>query len=431
MVRIMTGRSKHLFLLFASLAACSQPPARPTWNRDVRPLMEAKCADCHKAGGIAPFALTTRSDVLAVAASVRAAITSRRMPPWPARRDCNEYLPDGSLSDEQIALIGQWLDDGAMEGNESDYQALGQPPNALSRVDLSVPMQKPFTPRRSPDEYRCFVLDWPKTEAMFITGYALAPGNEAMIHHADIFYIRPQHAEKYRMNDPNGDGYTCYDIPVLEGGWIGTFVPGNLGVDFPEGSGIRIEPGSKIFIQTHYNTAVTGQQSDLSALDLRLETKVRKRALVEALSDLKWIQNDDMLIPAYAKDTMHDYVEDPTLFISAFDPTFVDGVPVKVHAGTLHMHQMGSAAKFEVIRKDGTKECIVDIKKWQFHWQLPYTLKTPKVVNPGDKLRVECRWDNSQENQPWVDGMQRTPRDLNWGVGTADEMCVAGVYLTQ
>lgn len=426
---MVTGRSKYLFLLLG--VACSRPPEKPTWNRDIRPLVESRCGGCHHAGGIAPFALTTRQEVVAVSDAVRAAITSRRMPPWPAARDCNTYLPDGSLTDAQIALITEWLTDGALEGNVSDYAALAEPKNELSRVDLSVPMMKPFTPSRTPDEYRCFVLDWPKTEPTFITGYALAPGNEAMIHHADIFYIRPQHADKYRANDPNGDGYTCYDIPVLEGGWIGTFVPGNLGVDFPEGSGIRIEPGAKIFIQTHYNTAVTGRQPDLSALDLRLESKVKKRALVEALSDLKWIRDDDMLIPAYAKDTMHDYEEDPTLFISAFDNTFVDGVPVKVHAGTLHLHQMGSAAKFEVLRKDGTRECIVNIPKWDFHWQLPYTLATPITVNPGDKLRVECRWDNSQENQPYVNGVQRTPVDLNWGARTEDEMCVAGVYITQ
>jgi hypothetical protein len=52
-------------------------------------------------------------------------------------------------------------------------------------------------------------------------------------------------------------------------------------------------------------------------------------------------------------------------------------------------------------------------------------------VNPGDKLAVECHWDNSAENQPIENGVQRVSRDLNWGVKTTDEMCVGGVYLTQ
>lgn len=425
----VTGRLPFLAVLGA--AACAAPPdPKPTWNRDVGPLLQAKCGGCHVSGGIAPFALGAYGEVLAMAEPVRSAVISRVMPPWPAAKSCAEYDPDGSLTDEQVSMIDAWLSDGAMEGDPRDFKPLALPQNALSRVDLVVPMTQPFAPTRSPDEYRCFVLDWPKAEATYITGYALEPGNAAMIHHADIFFINPSHAAEYRALDPDGAGYTCYNLPVLEGGWIGTFVPGNRGVDFPAESGLKIEPGSKIFIQTHYNTAFTGRQPDLSKLNLRLEAKVRKPAIVEALADLRWMQGD-MPIPAYAKDTLHDFEDDPTLYISAFNRAFVDGVAVKVWAGTLHMHAMGSKAKFEIVRKDGTRECINDIPAWQFHWQLPYSLAAPKTVNPGDKLRVECHWDNSQENQPYVDGVRRTPRDLNWGSRTEDEMCVAGVYLTQ
>lgn len=424
----MTARSIFLAVV---LVGCAGPPPKPTWHRDIAPLMQAKCAGCHSAGGIGPFQLTTFSEVMAVADSVRSAVLTRRMPPWPAAKSCAEYDPDGSLSDAQVAMIDGWLGDGAMEGDPKDFQALEVPRNSLSRVDLSIPMQKAFTPTRSPDEYRCFVVDWPKTEVSYITGFNYVPGNAAMIHHADLFYIKPSHAAQYRANDPDGDGYECYNIPVLEGGWIGTFVPGTLGMDFPENSGLKIEPGSKLFFQTHYNTAFTGRQPDLSKLDMSIADRVRKPGLVEALADLKWMQNDTMVIPAFAKDTGHRYEEDPTLFISAFNREFVDGIPVKVYAGTIHMHQMGSKATFEIVRKDGTRECINEIPQWSFHWQLPYTLKTVKTVNPGDKLAIECHWDNSQENQPWKDGVQRTPRELNWGANTEDEMCVAGVYLTQ
>ncbi len=428
----MSPRASSLISLAIALAGCAEgPPPKPTWYRDIAPLVLEKCGGCHVAGGIAPFPLTTFTEVMQVPESVRAAVTSRRMPPWPAARDCTEYAPDGSLTDEQVALIDGWLSDGALEGDPRDFHALESPRNALSRVDLSVPMLKPFTPTRGPDEYRCFVLDWPKTEVSYITGYALRPGNAAMIHHADIFFIDPLHADAYRAKDPSGAGYTCYDLPVLEGGWIGTFVPGNLGVDFPDGSGLKIQPGSKIFIQTHYNSVNTGKQPDLSTLDLSLEATVRKPGLVEAMSDLKWIQNKTMIIPAFAKDTAHRFEEDPTLYPSAFNSDFIDGKPVKVYATTLHMHQMGSKATFEIVRRDGSHECVGRIDRWDFHWQLPYTLKTPKTVNPGDKLAVECHWDNSQENQPVVDGKPRTPRELNWGPRTDDEMCVAGVYLTQ
>jgi hypothetical protein len=417
-------------LVLGTLGACERPPLKPTWNRDIGPLVQAKCAGCHVAGGIGPFSLGSRADFMAVSESARLAIIQRRMPPWPARKSCAEYSPDGTLSDDQVSMVDQWLDDGAMEGDPRDFKALEGPQNALTRIDLSVPMMKPFTPTQSPDQYRCFVLDWPKTETTYIAGYALAPGNAAMIHHADIFFIDPLHADQFRALDPTGAGYTCYTIPVLEGGWIGTFVPGNRGVDFPDGSGLKIDPGSKLFIQIHYNTTYTGPQPDLSTLNLRLESKVRRPGVVLAWADLKWMDGA-MDIPAYDPDAMHRYEEDPTLYISAFNRLFVDGMPLKVWAGTLHMHQMGSKATFEIVHRDGSHECITDIPKWDFHWQLPYSLAAPKTVSPGDKLAVECHWDNSQENQPIVNGVRRVPRELNWGANTDDEMCIAGVYLTQ
>ncbi len=391
--------------------------------------MQEKCGGCHHTGGVGPFPLTTHAEVTAVGASVQAAITSRRMPPWPARRDCADYAPDGSLSDEQIDLINGWLNDGAMEGDPRDFKALEGPSPSLSRVDLTLPMVKQYTPRRSPDDYRCFILDWPKTETTYITGFNLVPGNAAMIHHADILYVPPSRAAEYRANDPNGDGYTCYNPPILEGSWIGTFVPGSPGMDFPDGSGLKIEPGSKVFIQFHYNTATTGVGPDLSKLELSLADKVKKPGLVVALAKVAWTQHQ-MQIPAYEKDVVHRYEEDLTRIISVFNSDFVDGLPLKAYAAIIHMHQMGSAAKFEIMRKGGDKECIVDLPKWEFHWQLPYRLAAPKTVNPGDQLAIECHWNNSQENQPMVDGTPRVPRDLNWGPNTDDEMCIAGVYLT-
>jgi hypothetical protein len=252
-----------------------------------------------------------------------------------------------------------------------------------------------------------------------------------MVHHADIFFINPDHAAEYRALDPNNDGYECYTLPVLEGGWIGTFVPGTRGTDFPEGTGLKVQPGSKIFIQTHYNTAFTGKQADLLKLNLSLATRVKKPAIVEAMADLKWMQQKTMNIAAFDPDAVHRFQDDPTVYVSVFNSSFVDGVPIKLYAGTVHMHQMGSKATLEIVRANGTKECIVDIPKWSFAWQLPYTLKTPKVLNPGDQLAIECHWDNSQANQPVENGVQRMSRDLNWGAKTADEMCVGGVYMTE
>ncbi len=73
---------------------------------------------------------------------------------------------------------------------------------------------------------------------------------------------------------------------------------------------------------------------------------------------------------------------------------------------------------------------MLDIPRWDFAWQRNYGFKEPYTLNSGDKIGLECHWDNSPENQPWVDGEQVSPPDINWGEGTGDEMCLGVYYIT-
>ena len=40
-------------------ASSTAKPAKPTYYRDVKPILDARCGGCHYSGGIAPFALQT------------------------------------------------------------------------------------------------------------------------------------------------------------------------------------------------------------------------------------------------------------------------------------------------------------------------------------------------------------------------------------
>lgn len=361
-----------------------------------------------------------------------AAIRAGRMPPFPATLDCAQYAPTQALLPEQRDLLEAWLAAGKPEGDPKDFVPLPGAPDKLTRVDVSVPMTEAFTPTKSPDEYRCFLLDWPFSDARYITGYELRPGQKAMLHHADLFFINPSFVADWarRDTDPR-PGWECYDIPFgREGQWIGTYVPGMRGTEFPDGLGLRVPPGAKVYLQMHYNAGAGEAGPDLSVLDLRLEKRVRKVAGVQALSDPKWLSRQ-MRIPAGKKDVQHRFDVDPTPLASIITEDFVDGRPLTLYATTMHLHQLGQSAKFEVLHPDGTKTCVVDIPKWDFHWQLAYSLATPVTVKPGDQLSVQCTFDNTAENQPVVNGVKVTPKDRNWGARTEDEMCVGGILVTQ
>jgi hypothetical protein len=427
----MTARVLGSLLLMLLGFGCT-PAAKVTWHRDVAPIVERKCGTCHQEGGVAPFSLGSLAEWSQYEAASLAAIRAGRMPPFPAKLECAQYTPTQALLPDQREVIDAWLASGKPEGDARDFRPLPGTPDKLTRVDVSVSMPEAFTPTKSPDEYRCFLIDWPFTDTRFITGYELRPGQKSMLHHADLFFINPSFVAQWASRDTDpGPGWECYDIPFgREGQWIGTYVPGMRGNEFPPGTGLRVPPGAKVFLQMHYN-ALAGQAGpDQSVLDLRLEKRVQKVAGIQALSDPKWLSRQ-MRIPAGKKDVLHRFDVDPTPLASIISEDFVDGRPMKLYATTMHLHQLGQSARFEVLHPDGTSTCIVDIPKWDFHWQLAYTLTTPVVVNPGDQLSVQCTFDNTAENQPFLNGVKVTPRDRNWGSRTEDEMCVGGILVSQ
>jgi hypothetical protein len=71
-----------------------------------------------------------------------------------------------------------------------------------------------------------------------------------------------------------------------------------------------------------------------------------------------------------------------------------------------------------VKRQGGDETCLLDIPAWNFHWQGGYQLKEPITFNPGDKMFVQCNFDNT------------TMSPVEWGEGTGDEMCLGVFYYT-
>ena len=96
-----------------------------TYQHDIRPIMEARCVGCHVAGGVGPFPLDTWESVDKVKAAVIPAVTSHRMPPWPADdSNCTKQRNKQRLSDEQIALFTKWQTDGFMQGAPTEFAPL-------------------------------------------------------------------------------------------------------------------------------------------------------------------------------------------------------------------------------------------------------------------------------------------------------------------
>src|SRR5260370_13643025 len=95
-------------------------PANPTFTKDVLPIFQKSCQDCHRPGQMAPFSLITYEDARPWARSIKDKVVSRYMPPWHLDRTIGEYSPDPSLSDAEVDTIARWVDTGAPKGDAKD-----------------------------------------------------------------------------------------------------------------------------------------------------------------------------------------------------------------------------------------------------------------------------------------------------------------------
>jgi hypothetical protein len=394
------------------------PAGDLTYHGHIRPILEAACVDCHVEGGMAPFALDTYERVFQNAEPMKDAVRSRSMPPWLAARCCAEYHADWSLTDEEIAMISEWVQRGSPEGDPETAAEIPPPRFGLSRVDATVTMREAYTPEPPDgrtDDVRCFVADWPFADPVFVTGMNPVPGNRSIVHHLVVAAIWGDDLDRVREMDEADDrpGFEC------QGGFFGglknvRLIGGSLvGSDFPGGIGRRVEGGSKIVLNIHYSTARAEAAPDQTAIEFKVDAEAHE-AKAFAVANLAWLVGG-MQIAAGDPDAVFWYQYAPTLF--------TQGKRVKLWSVTPHMHYFGSRFVTRIVRADGTRDCLLEIPDWDFGWEQVFWLKEPKILEPGDEVYVECHFDNSAANQP--DG--RDPRDISWGANDQD-MCAAFVY---
>lgn len=401
-----------------------------TYYRDVKPIIDGRCLGCHLAGGIGPFALGSYEDVAPIRALISSVVTARTMPPFLPSPGCNEYSYDPSLSDEQIALIADWAAGGAPEGDPADASEPLYPYiPAAPDFDTTLEMPEPYTPQVRPDDYRCFVVDWPFDTPKYITGFGVVPGDARVVHHIIAYYAAPDAVATAEANDAaeDGPGYTCFGGPLIggEGGqapWLGSWAPGGTGTKYPAGTGLPMEPGSKVIVQIHYNTLTTDPVPDKTRVQFETADSVDKEAFFHLWASPAWLTGNSMAIPAGDPAVSHSFSLDPTVTTG--------GRPITLYAAALHMHLLGTAAWTWVDRADGREDCLVRINHYDFGWQGGVGFANPVTIQPGEKLGIECTWDNSMANQPSVGGEQLTPTDRRWGDGTTDEMCLGIYYAT-
>ncbi len=235
-------------------------PVGVTFSEDIEPIISETCASCHTGNG--PGTQHVRFDTadnVSRAAFAMAIVTKDRfMPPWPAGEESVPFDHDWSLSDEEIAAIVEW--DAAGAPLDVDPETPMVATNGVIgiddpdiRIDANGSYDGEFG---QPDEYRCFVYDPGVTEPSFVSQMEFIPQQTQVVHHAVGFLVGQQdRAAIAELEGADGQGgWTCFGFsPGRSAELVFTWAPGTDATEFPEGTGLGMEPGDFFVMQTHYH----------------------------------------------------------------------------------------------------------------------------------------------------------------------------------
>lgn len=407
-------------------------PRAALYHEHVRPILAEHCVGCHSAGAVAPFELDDYADAQAWGPVMLGSVEDRTMPPFSINNDgsCNTFQDARWLSDDEIDTIAAWIEAGYPEGDASLPAPAAPTPQSLTgTVDtLSLPQYQPASADGGHEDYHCFLVELDLDEPRYVTGFDVLPGNPELVHHVLGFRVDPgflgNAAQMHALDElsPDVPGWECFGAAgedVFPGGVPVTWAPGAGATAYPDGVGVRFDPGDVLVVQVHYDLA-HGDGMDATRVQLQLADAVEREAIQVLWDPFLFTTQFGGEVPELPPGQEHvTYAWDDTIReMLSFDYADPDFERVEILGLIPHMHQRGLRMSVELQTSAGT-QCGADVDRWDFDWQRAYFYEQPISASLDDVMKVTCEWSTVGDEVP-----------VRPGFGTADEMCLVGLMVT-
>lgn len=389
-----------------------------TYYRDVAPILQARCQECHRPGQVGPFALMTYRQAVNWADDIKDYTSSHQMPPWKITAGI-PFRHDRRMTDKEIATLAAWVDGGTPEGNPAD----APPPREfvtgwrLGKPDLVISTTEDFVVAPGGrDIFRCFVLPTDLPEDKFVVAFEVKPGNPRIVHHTLNFIDtdgegraleRAGQAREKKTKKPTdydrGPGYSfSMGVGFAPRGGLGGWAPGQVPQQMPEGYGFRLPKKADVVVQVHYHRNGRVEHD-------RLQIGLYFAKKTEGMKAYKtgMIAGRFFAIPP----------DNANFKVTGSTSVKYDCV---LHSIMPHMHLLGRKIKVTLKPPEGKKQTLLEIASWDYNWQETYFLKNPMPLKVGTVLSVEAVYDNSEGNP---NNPNSPPRLVTLGEQTTNEMC--------
>jgi thiol-disulfide isomerase/thioredoxin/mono/diheme cytochrome c family protein len=385
------------------VAAASAAPA-VTYARDIARIMQSNCIECHRSGGVAPFSLDTFESVSRRASMIRSVVEEGIMPPWFASPHANAdgkpaaspWANDRSLSRAERDAIVTWIAAGKPKGDDKDLplpRAFDSGGWTIPQPDAVFQLPEPIAIKAEGTmPYQHVMVPTHLAEDTWVRATQIIPTDRSVVHHVLVFAL-PEAV----LTDPALRRRAAID--ESRGYWA-AYVPGNDSVVFPEGMAKRLPKGSVLMFQIHYTPSGKATKDQMK-IGLTFASNAPKHVVRTAAVVERRIE-----IPPGAS----SHEESASIRLPA---------DAKILAFLPHMHVRGKAFRYELTPPgDEQPTTVLDIPRYDFNWQLRYTLREPLDAPAGSTLTGTAWYDNSADNPANPD----PSKTVRWGPQTFDEM---------
>ena len=400
------------------VGAADNVPARPTFTKDIAPIFQEKCEACHRPDSIGPMSLVTYEDARPWARSIKARVEDRQMPPWHIDKSVGiqQFKNDRSLSDDQIATILKWIDQGAPKGDPKDMPPPRQFPDdqgwnfakmfGQTGPDLII-RSTPWTQKAGAnDTWWKPVVETGLTEARWVRAIEIRPGTvkgRKITHHAIA-----------RLQQDDGDTIFASGLDqngVDQGGTFMEWAVGKQGEMMRPDTGKLLLPGSKFHWDIHYSEA--GEE---------ITSKVEMGIYFYPKGQEPKYRTTLSLVPA-ALGTLD--IRPNTVAVEEGFTTLREAA--RIESFQAHMHLRGKAMMLEAILPSGQKQVLSLVSDFNFNWMTTYVYAddVAPLLPKGTILKVTAWHDNTTAKKSNPDPNQW----VGWGDRTVDEMAHAWINI--
>ena len=389
-------------LVPVSTAQAQAPKTEPTFTKDVLPILQRSCQQCHRPGAMAPMSLMSYQEVRPWARSIKTRVASREMPPWHVDKTIGitKFKSDPSLSDEEIETIVKWVDAGAPQGNPADMppprQFLEAGAWQIGTPDLVIKFPTYVVPAAGPDLYGELLADIPIDEDRYIKAIQTRSATRAshkVVHHALSYSVDRTDAGM------NADG----------GQFLVEYASGKNAEVYPEGSGVLLKHGQQARLSYHMHSI----GEEIKA-EVELGLVLYPKGYVP--NHIRWSRQ-------LAQPTTP--IDIPAGTVARSDGYTILHKPAKLIAFQPHMHNLGKRQCLELIYPtSGTRTTteIINCANFNNNWHLTYNYTDDaQPLLPAGTILHNIQWhDNSASNpraldpKNWVGDGQRTIDEMGF-----------------